>query len=337
MKTRILFLTAIVFFHHSIAQKKADTVVIKVGDSSKVVFAIHDKKDLETLKHYNFQSLMDDMIQKLAKRDSSKLEKPATAYLKDTIPPTEASTMITDNSTVEKNESTDNDSYSSYRSNRRKWHRKKTYSNFSIDLGTNNYLENGKFPDQNNSLYSVRPWGSWYVALNSIQRTRLANKFFLEWGGGFSWYNFKFQNDRVQMSKDDNGVNFALDTRDFSYDKSKLTVAYVQASLVPVIDFGGGGRKPGFFNGRSSSGFRLGAGPYVGYRIDSYTKQKYENNGDTKKEHRHDSYYINNLRYGMRVQIGFKGADFFFNYDMNELFAENKGPKLNAFSFGVSF
>jgi hypothetical protein len=37
------------------------------------------------------------------------------------------------------------------------------------------------------------------------------------------------------------------------------------------------------------------------------------------------------------MQIGFKGTDFFFNYDMNELFAENKGPKLNAFSFGVSF
>jgi hypothetical protein len=107
---------------------------------------------------------------------------------------------------------------------------------------------------------------------------------------------------------------------------------------VPVVDFGGGSRKPGFFNGRASSGsFRFGAGPYVGYRIDSYTKQKFEQNGDTKKEHRHDSYYINNVRYGLRVQLGFKGADFFFNYDMNELFAENKGPKLNAFSFGVSF
>lgn len=337
MKTRVLFLTAIIAFHYSKAQKKADTVVIKVGDASKVIFAIHDKKDLETLKHYNFQSLMDDMIQKLDKRDSSQLEKPASAYLKDTVPASETAPTVTENRVEEKSESEDKESYSSYQTYKRKWHRRKTFSTFSMDLGTNNYLENGKFPDQNNSLYSVRPWGSWYVALNSIQRTRLANKFFLEWGGGFSWYNFKFQNDRVQMTKNDSEVNFALDTRDVSYDKSKLTVAYVQASLVPVIDFGGGGRKPGFFNGRSSSGFRFGAGPYVGYRIDSYTKQKFEQNGDTKKEHRHDSYYINNLRYGLRVQLGFKGADFFFNYDMNELFAENKGPKLNAFSFGVSF
>lgn len=37
------------------------------------------------------------------------------------------------------------------------------------------------------------------------------------------------------------------------------------------------------------------------------------------------------------MQIGVRSADFFINYDMNELFATGKGPKLNAFSFGVTF
>ncbi len=335
MKTRILFLTAFITFHYSIAQKKADTVIIKIGEASKIIFAISDKKDLETLKHYNLQSLMSDMIQKLSNRDSTDLVKPATAYLKDTVPAHQITGVTDVNTQTEQNESLDENQDNTHYTIRKR-PRRKTYSTFSMDIGTNNYLESGKFPDQNNSLYSVRPWGSWYVALNSIQRTRLANKFFLEWGGGFSWYNFKFQNDKVQMTKDDNGVSFQLDTRDVQFDKSKLTVAYVQASLVPMIDFSGSSRKPGFFNG-FSSGFRFGAGPYIGYRIDSYTKQKFEQNGDTKKEHRHDSYYINNLRYGLRMQIGFKGADFFFNYDMNDLFTENKGPRLNAFSFGVSF
>jgi hypothetical protein len=320
----------------SLAQKKADTLIVKVGTASKVIFAIQDKKDIETLKQYNFQSLMDDMIRKLEKRDSTELSKPASAYLKDTLPANQNNTA--EETTKIENDDTSNEdgSYSSHHSHNRKWHRRRTYSTFSMDLGTNNYLENGKFPDQNNSLYSVRPWGSWYVALNSIQRTRLANKFFLEWGGGVSWYNFKFQNDKVQITKDNDGVNINEDTRNVQFTKSKLTVAYVQLSVVPVVDFGGNNRKPGFFNGRSSS-FRLGAGPYLGYRIDSYTKQKFEQDGDTKKEHRHDSYYINNVRYGIRLQVGFKGTDFFFNYDMNELFAENKGPRLNAFSFGVSF
>jgi hypothetical protein len=63
----------------------------------------------------------------------------------------------------------------------------------------------------------------------------------------------------------------------------------------------------------------------------------YTENGDKKKEHHHDNYYLTNLRYGVRLQLGFDDVDFFFNYDINNLFVDNKGPQLNAFSFGVSF
>ena len=35
--------------------KAADSVVIRVGEGSKVIFAIKDKKDLETLKQYDFR------------------------------------------------------------------------------------------------------------------------------------------------------------------------------------------------------------------------------------------------------------------------------------------
>lgn len=71
----------------------------------------------------------------------------------------------------------------------------------------NNLLADGRFP--NGELYEVRPWGSWYVGINSVQRLRLGNKFYTEWGLGLSWYNFKFQNDNVLISKDENGVIFA--------------------------------------------------------------------------------------------------------------------------------
>src|SRR6516225_6577921 len=63
--------------------KKADTVIIRVGQASKVIFAIQDKKDLETLKKYDFQALMDDMIRKLENNDSSQISKPAADYLKE--------------------------------------------------------------------------------------------------------------------------------------------------------------------------------------------------------------------------------------------------------------
>jgi hypothetical protein len=217
---------------------------------------------------------------------------------------------------------------------RTRWGR--TWQSFNFDLGTNNYLADGKFPDKDNALYSVRPWGSWYVAANSIQRTRIASKFFIEWGIGLSWYTFKFQEDNVLIEKDDTGIQFKEDTRDVNFKKSKLSASYVTASLIPVIDFRGRGKKPRIWDGHSSS-FRIGAGPYVGYRIGSRSKLVYEEDGDREKDKNKDSFYLNNFRYGARVQIGFRSTDLFFNYDFNELFSEGKGPSLNAFSFGVIF
>ncbi|MEJ0032595.1 MAG: hypothetical protein WDO15_20550 [Bacteroidota bacterium] len=184
---------------------------------------------------------------------------------------------------------------------------------------------------------SVRPWGSWFVGINSIERTRIARKFFLEWGFGVSWYNFKFENDKLRMAKDAGGVIFSNDQRDVDFIKSKLTATYINASFVPVIDFGGHSRKPMIFTGMNGDSFRIGVGPYAGYRIDSYTKLVFKEDGDKHRERDHDSYYLNNLRYGLRLQVGFGATDLFFNYDMNEVFATNKGPQLHSFSFGLTF
>ena len=315
----------------SVSAQSDDSVVIRVGTESKVIFMIKDKRDLETLKHYNFQALMDDMVQKLEKRDSTSITKPSSEYLKDSVQKVTA---------VKTSENWENSNHEGDEDNDRRDHRRyrgrRTHHSFNIDLGTNNYLENGKFPDASNPLYTVKPWGSWYVGLNSVLRTRVAGKFFLEWGGGVSWYNFKFSNEKTVLTKDDNGVIFTEDSRALDFRKSKLTASYVNVFLVPMLDFGSNSRKSTFFDGSHSNSFRIGAGPYAGYRIDSYTKQMYYENGEKAKSHDHDNYYLNNIRYGLRLQIGFRDTDIFFNYDMNELFTENKGPKLNAFSFGIT-
>jgi hypothetical protein len=318
--------------------KAADSVVIRVGEASKVIFAIHDKKDLETLRHYDFQALMNDMITKLEKKDTTQLTKSSESYLKDSVK--EVSTQPVQ--AVSRSDSSNED----WNKRHRKHWNRRTYHAFNMDWGTNNYVSNGKFPDQTNQPYAVRPWGSSYVALNSVERTHVGGKLFLEWGMGVSWYNFKFQNDQTLMTKNDNGVIFAQDGRSVDFIKSKLTAAYLNASFVPVIDFGRGGKKTTVFDGsrldfssrgNHSSSFRIGVGPYAGYRIDSYTKQVYKDQGEKHKERDHDNFYLNNIRYGMRVQMGFRDVDLFFNYDMNNLFASDKGPKLNAFSFGVTF
>lgn len=230
MKKIITFVITLFLGTSAFAQEATDTVVIKVGDASTVIFAIKDKKDLETMKKYNFQKLMDDMIYKLEVRDSSRLNKLSSEFLKkdsikavastnEVIPvqPNAPSTIVTHES---------------------KYHGRRTRNSFNVDLGINNFVSNGQSPSQSNSLYTVHPWGSWYVGLNSIYRTRMANKFFLEWGGGVSWYNFKFENSQTAMTKDDNGVHFELDQRNYNFTKSKLTATFVNVSVVPVIDFG---------------------------------------------------------------------------------------------------
>jgi len=336
MKKKFLSIVILVLTISQIPQaqtKAADSVIIRVGEGSKVIFAIKDKKDLETLKHYDFQALMSDMITKLENEDTTSSKKPSMEYLKDSTSVV-AERQVTRIEPAQAEENWSEENVNTHDS--KKHHGRRTYHSVNIDLGTNNYLSNGSFPDQNNELYTVKPWGSWYVGLNSIQRTRVAGKFFIEWGGGVSWYNFKFQNARTTITKDDTGVIFSEDSRDVNFIKSKLTATYLNASVVPLLDFSGNRRRSSLFEGYGSDSFRIGIGPYVGYRIDSYSKQVYKEEGDKRKNRERDNFYLNNIRYGLRAQIGFNDIDLFINYDTSELFATGKGPQLNAFSFGIT-
>jgi len=310
----------------TIAQgKPTDTVVVELAKASKVIFTIKDRTDLEILKQYDFQALFNDILSKLENKDTLKV------VVVDTTK-TEQSTVRTEVFEETWGKEDEDDDWD----NDRKYRHRSTRHSFNFDLGTNNYLENNKFPDAGGAQYAVRPWGSWYVGLNSVQRTQVTNKFFIEWGVGVSWYNFKFQDDNTLITKDGNSVSFEEDARDVSFIKSKLTVSYINASFISMVDFGGHKRKARLWNSHNSA-FRIGAGPYAGYRIGSHTKQVYKEGGDREKDRNRDSFYLNNLRYGIRLQLGVRSTDFFFNYDLNELFAANKGPKLNAFSFGVIF
>jgi hypothetical protein len=319
--------------------QKTDTVIVDLTKSSRILLTIKDRKDLETLKHYDFQKLFQDAISKLEKSDSMMAMKIDSVK----TPTAKRDDDDNDDNILQLPEHKDSDDDTdSHEKNSKNWygwrdgHRGKNHQSFKFDLGTNNYLSKSKFPDQDNANYAVRPWGSWYLAINSIHRSTVSKKFFLEWGGGVSWYNFKFENNSTFIQKTNDNVDFILDPRGFKYSKSKLTATYLNASFVPVIEFGHPSEKA-TWNGHKNP-FRVGLGPYVGYRIASHSKLVYDDdNGRTQKEKHRDSFYLNNMRYGARVQVGFWHTDLFFNYDMNELFVSGKGPDLNAFSFGVVF
>ncbi|MBL7858788.1 MAG: hypothetical protein JNM57_13955 [Cyclobacteriaceae bacterium] len=314
-------------------ESKRDTVKVSLAKTSEVIFTIKDRSDLEILKHYDFQSMFQDILLKLEKADTT-LQPQAEGDTTETILAETDENWDADHHAYHED---DDDDYQDWDWDNNRNHRRRTSQSFNFDLGTNNYLENGKFPDAEDANYSVRPWGSWYFALNSTQRTRLAKNFFLEWAGGMSWYAFKFQKDNILIVKDETGVSFEqLNDPNVDYIKSKLGACYVTASIVPVLDFGGHSRKSRMWDSYGSN-FRIGIGPYIGYRISSRSKLVYEVDGEKEKDKNIDSLYLNGFRYGARLQLGIRSTDFFFNYDLNELFATGKGPKLNAFSFGIIF
>ncbi|MEJ2004733.1 MAG: hypothetical protein P8X57_07170 [Cyclobacteriaceae bacterium] len=219
-----------------------------------------------------------------------------------------------------------------------KKHRGGTHTHFDIDLGLNNWLEDGNNPSGTN--YEVKPWGSWYIAFKSINDTHVGGKFHLQWGPDVSFYSFKFQNEQTRVIKTDDEVLFLTEDL-ISSRKSKLEVIYLGFSTVPMLQFGerhghGHWHHGDFAFGNNSGGFRIGIGAYGGYRLGSKTKYVTDENGGKDKEKDHDNFYLQNWRYGLRMQAGFRGVDFFFNYDLNEIFTDGRGPALNAISFGVT-
>jgi hypothetical protein len=331
MKKLVLMAIAMFIILQSNAQ--ADTVKVSLGKTSQLIFMMGDRTDLETLKRYNFQGMFDDILKRIEESDSIPKSEPVVAAEEPKTNEEENWRSSESASSNDNDNDNDEDWNEKVRNRTQRGRIGKTWQSFNFDLGTNNYLSKGKFQD---TSYSVRPWGSWYLGASSIQRTRITRHVFLEWGLGISWYNFKFQNDDVMLQRTDDHVEFVTDTRDVNHKKSKLTASYINASFVPVIDFGGHSRKPRMWDGYGSS-FRIGFGPYIGYRIASRSKIVYKDDGDLEKEKQRNSFYLNNIRYGARLQLGIRGTDLFFNYDLNELFASNKGPNLNAFSFGVIF
>ncbi len=373
-KIKIIIATMVLMAAHQISfagidQKivKEDTVEIAFGNNSKIIILVNSKEDLEKLQKYDLNSMLAELSLQVDESEDEKVlvieDTSGKKFLKDT--------------TIVINERIENDEFAEMeeefeREFERDYHRdnddgdnNETYDNWwehtefdgqtkvvrgkrtkhrsFMDFGMNNYYENGSFPDQSNAPYSVKPFGSWYVALGPTFQTKIAGKLGVEWGAQVSWYNFKYQDPAQRIDMDENTVFWETSLLP-SPVKSKLTVTYLNAVLIPVYDFGYSTRVKKYEDGRTtkyinhnSDKFRIGLGGYIGYKLDSYSKFVWRENGDKKKDHVKKSYYTDNFRYGVRFVMGIENVDLFLNYDMNNLFYEDRGPKLNAFSFGISF
>ena len=316
---------------------KADTIILKFKNNVFVVVVADNESDLESVLNYDLNQIFKDLKYKtdLGSDQTYTLlieEDFGDRFLQDT-------TVLVRVESTEMDDDDDDYDYEAREKERERSRRKRTRNYYNIDIGMNNYLSDGKFPDDNNELYTVRPWGSWYLGLVALFKTNVAGPLYIEWGGGIDWYAFKYENHRTRVDKTDLGLTFFEDNRvNISPVKSKMSIAYLNFRFIPVFDFSRS-RRHGNYRlwNHVGEGFRFGFGPYAAYRIDSWTKAVYKEEGDKEKDKEKSNYYINNFRYGARFQIGWKGVDLFVNYDIQELFTDNKDtPSLNAFSFGFT-
>ncbi len=313
-----------------------DSVVVEFGKSGRVVIIVDNKEDFEKLKTMNINEIIRQLdleenentgeltIVEIKKKDGSSKE---IVKVREEWEETEVNVgglrILVDesgrNTKVKVESGLKKKSDPPFR----------TY--FNVDLGINNYLdESGSFPTSDNP-YAVKGWGSWNVGLNWMASQRIAKGFNWNFGLGFQFHNYKFENRDFQAIRGDGMIDF-IERTDVNGFKSKISASYITAMTLLEVDFGK-------MNNNGRRGLRLAAGPYVGYRLGGQSKFVYrELEGSGRKiEKEATGLYLNNLRYGLRGELGVGRVTFFSAYDMNTLFQEGKGPELNPITFGIIF
>lgn len=323
---------------HSISdhQINKDSVIVEFGKSGKVVIIVESKEDFEKLKSMNINEIISSLdleqnedtgeltIVEIKKKDGSSRE---IVRVRENGGETEVNIGKMRVYVDENGENTRVKIESGEKKNRDPVFR--TF--FNTDIGISNYLTpTGNFPGSENP-YSVKGWGSWNVGLNWMAAQRISKGLYWNFGLGFQFYNFKFENRDYQAIRGAGGIDF--DRRDdVSGFKSKISASYITAMTLLELDFGK-------MNDKRRRGFRIAAGPYAGYRLGGQSKFVYreiENSG-RRKEKTNTGLYLSNFRYGLRGEVGVGRVTFFSTYDLNELFQEGKGPALNPITFGIVF
>lgn len=351
----ILFIILFIPFGLYAKKNPKDTIIIEPNGKTKIIIYSETLEDLKDLQNYDVNQMIRDIANEV--NDSTQrvdMEKEKDTYISRGVSGKNGRvklkiggvSMEVDTREVESldEHSWENREKKTYEVGRNK----RTTHHFNVDIGTNNWIEDGQLPNANNKPYAVKPWGSWYVGLNSVNKTEVAGPLFLEWGFGFDWYNWKLEDPNYKIQEGKNNIEFVKAPVGTSGEKSKLTASYINVRLVPMLDFSQGRKRvksvssDGLrFARYSKMGFRVGVGAYAGYRISSHTKFVHTTNGDRDKDKKWDNFYLTDLRYGLRGQVGWKGLELFVNYDLNEVFNKGKGPAgspgLNAISFGVTF
>lgn len=320
----------------SIHLANKDSVIVEFGKSGRIVIIVENKEDFEKLKMMNINQIISTLdleenentgeltIVEIKKKDGTSKE---IVRVREEGAETEVNIG---KMRVYVDESGTNTRVK-IETGERKYKDPAFRTFFNTDIGISNYLTpEGSFPTSDNP-YAVKGWGSWNIGLNWMAAQRISKGLYWNFGLGFQWYNFKFENRDFQAIRGAGGIDFTQ-RDDVNGFKSKISASYITAMTLLELDFGK-------MNDKGRRGLRIAAGPYVGYRLGGQSKYVYRELGGSgrKKEKQNTGLYLNNFRYGVRGEVGVGRVTFFTTYDINELFQEGKGPALNPITFGIVF
>jgi hypothetical protein len=198
-----------------------------------------------------------------------------------------------------------------------------------FDLGLNALTNRGSgSPD-------LRTLGSRYVNIGLNTAVRLGGQSspaYIIFGPEFAFNNYMLEGNNKWINQN-NVTSVVPETNGRQYQKTKLATSTFTVPLMLEFNF----REKDAHTGRSRDGFRVGAGGFVGYRLGSWTKLKYFEEGNTYKDKNYGSYNLTDWQYGLQGVIGYRSLTFFAKYNLNDLFRENQGPKAQTVSFGIRF
>lgn len=198
-----------------------------------------------------------------------------------------------------------------------------------FELGVNGWMntDNTFNLDTVNSAWALNYGKSVAVNINfwELHGKIYRNNIYLTTGLGSEINNYRFDQN-VQLIKDTVPVTAKIEN-DINYDKSKLTIGYLNAPLYLTFASNPIGKK--------DKRLTVSPGITAGWRFTSYNKRKVEENGENIKSRTKDDFNLSPFRVNASLRVGYGSFILFANYSLTDLFQKNEGPDLTAFSAGV--
>ena len=142
-------------------------------------------------------------------------------------------------------------------------------------------------------------------------------------GLGFSFMDFRFDQDMITIEKNAEGLLVPRSLE--SARKSKLNINYLTIPMILEV------YTPLKLNNKHLT---LAAGVIGGLNIGNHTKVKYD---DHSKDKIRSNFNVNQFKYELTGRLGLGELCLFANYSMTPLFKEGKGPELYPLVIGISF